>query len=189
MNLGSVALLLPPSFAVTMTSSVVSVGSDLCDRSEVVQQNTESVLAQLRCPVCLHFVRRKTKGFLCKNKHYCCNECRQSVTNCPVCRSTTWTEGPPTNALIGEFILRHELTTCIYDKISDRFEGCTLESSYETLINVHEKRCSGRLVTCPGRFSSTRDCNFINRPIQKLSRHMREDCPNIGRVSYETILA
>jgi hypothetical protein len=171
-----------------MTSSVVSVDSNFCDRSDVVQQNTEDVLAQLRCPVCLHFVRREIKGYLCKNKHYCCNECQQSVTHCPICRTTTWSTCPPTNALLGEFILRNELTTCRYDKRTNQFEGCTLESRYETLVEVHEKRCSGRLVTCPG--IGIGGCNFLKRPIQKLSNHMKNDCSYLSRkrVSYEATL-
>jgi hypothetical protein len=172
-----------------MTSSVVSVDSNLCDPSKVVQQNSESVLAQLRCPVCLHFVRREKGGKLCENKHYCCDECERSIINCPVCRSTTWSTCPPTTALIGEVVLRDELTTCIYDKQTDQFEGCTLECRYETLIDVHEKRCSGRLVTCLGATIGVAEwCNFSNRPIQKLAEHMTVNCANIGRVSYETNL-
>jgi hypothetical protein len=169
-----------------MTSSVgPAADSDLRGRGgEVVQKNSESVLAQLRCPVCHHFVRREKEGQLCENKHYCCEDCARSQPSCPVCRSIHWTDCPPTAALIGEVVLRNELTSCIYDKKTTHFEGCTLEARYETLVDVHEKRCSGRLVTCPGRAIGAAECNFSNRPIQKLAEHMRANCPHIGLVSY-----
>ena len=172
-----------------MTSSIVSVDSDICDRSEVVQQNTESVLAQLRCPVCLHFVRREKRGVLCENKHYCCDECTLSQPSCIVCRSTTWSTCPPSTSLIGEVVLRDEITNCIFTKKTRHFEGCSLKGRYETLIDVHEKRCSGRLVTCPGRSISIMECDFGEQPIQKLAEHMRIICPYMGRVSYNEIIA
>jgi hypothetical protein len=169
-----------------MTSSIVSVDSDLCDRSDVIPQNTERVLAQLKCPVCLHFVRREIEGQLCENNHYCCNACLPSRRNCTLCQSTTWIECPSNISLV---ILHDEITSCIYENKTQYFEGCGVKDRYETLVDGHEKRCSGRLVTCPGRSISIMNCDFDAQPIQKLAKHMRVICPYIGRVSYDDILA
>ena len=168
----------------TSTSSIVRTGSDVRDLDELAQQNRGSVLAQLRCAVCLHFVRRERQGVLCENSHYCCKECLPVCQHiCSVCLNTTWTSRSPITSLIGE-ILRDEITVCIYEKKTSRYEGCGLKTRYKTLIDVHEKRCSGRLVTCPGFRNARVLCFFYKQPIQNLLEHMRQ-CMHLSKVRYD----
>jgi hypothetical protein len=59
-----------------------------------------------------------------------------------------------------------------------------MKTRYETLINVHEKRCSGRLVTCPGLGKGNNLlCHFDKQPIQNLLEHMKQ-CIHVNKVKY-----
>jgi hypothetical protein len=161
-----------------MNSSVSRAGSELRARDYVLQQNTNRVLAELRCIDCSQFMRNPDNGFICKNNHYCCNSCVKDA--CSQCRCTEWTS-PTQISRLAALVLHNELTSCIYKK-TRHFEGCPLKDRYNTLVGVHEKRCSGRLVSCPGALHVSTGCNFTNMPILMITDHMNQ-CVNVGKVS------
>jgi hypothetical protein len=168
-----------------MASYVVRAGAELRDRGNVLQQNSDHVLAELSCVTCGQFVRSSHQGFLCENMHYYCSSCaHRGPWACSRCPSTIWTRTPQISRLVA-LVLRNELASCIYNKRTKHFDGCGLQDRYETLVYVHENRCAGRLVSCPGIVAGLRNtCRFSNRPIQMLEDHMRS-CLHVGQVSSE----
>ena len=93
----------------------------------------------VKCPIC-QLIPRKIPISCCAKGHIICQDCRESIIRCPLCRGTLFNDNK--NSLIGAVV---ELCShkCKYSVF-----GCKFETSFDK-ITEHEAVCIEKTVICP----------------------------------------
>jgi hypothetical protein len=123
----------------------------------------EDLLKELECPVCMEYMLQPIK--LCKNGHTTCNNCRQSVKCCQICRA----EFSEIRSVVLENIARRQKYLS-----DDRKGGCLELFSCKHTAENHAVCVHGK-IKCP--FHMTENCSW-NGLKSDLKEHAKTKHPN-----------
>lgn len=97
----------------------------------------DNILKLIECPVC--FEKLKPPVTTCENGHGICGRCKESLTNCGICRQEF---SGNMNTLLNQMI-ESVLIKCKYHP-----QGCKECFSIEKNIEKHEKDCDFEITAC-----------------------------------------
>ena len=111
--------------------------SKVCSLSEVKDVRNKRILQTLQCPVCFDYMRPWI--MMCLNGHSFCKTCKDVITACPICRSSTIN--------IRNYALE-ETTVCLDYPCSYTENGCNLILPMKEM-QIHVENCAFKKFTCP----------------------------------------
>ena len=112
------------------------IGSPTAKKRKTIEDNLKDIL---QCPVCLLVPNKPEKVNVCYNGHLICNECREKISLCPICRSD-------------KLDLQSPLLKKIFDSLPSMCpnygSGCQRSFDDGEELKEHENHCEFRRIDC-----------------------------------------